>query len=392
MKKVKRRRIKLKANILFVISCLMIALGIYLEASYSPSPSKPETEKTEEVVEKETKKEYKASLVMVGDSLIHNTVYNDAKQVDGTYDFKPMLENIKPITEKYDIAYYNQETILGGTALGLSSYPQFNSPQEVGDAFLDAGFNLVSLATNHTMDRGEQGVLASVEYWKTKKDVLTAGSYSSFEERNTPAIGEINGIKYAFFSYTTWTNGLNTPTGKEYLNNVYSDELAAADITKVKGEVDVILVAMHWGTEYSFGVSDSQEKIANYLSSLGVDIIIGAHPHVIEPIEYINDTLVIYSLGNFISDQDTNDKLTGLMMSVDIKKIVDKDEKSVIIENPKAELLYTKSQPSGKRNFKVYSYSQLNSTIFPSYKEYYEKFKTILLERTDKLELASLGG
>ena len=388
----KKRRLNFKVSLLFIISCLMIILGIFLEALNTSSPKEQPKPKKKKVVEKDTKKEYNASLIMVGDSLIHNTVYNDAKMPDGSYDFKPMLENIKPIVKEYDLAYYNQETVLGGTSLGLSSYPRFNSPQEVGDAFIDAGFNVVSLATNHTMDRGEEGILSSVEYWKNKKDIVTAGSYSSFEERDKPHIFEKNGIKYAFLSYTTWTNGLNTPTGKEYLNNVYSDELAAADIARVKDEADVILVAMHWGTEYSNGINEDQTRIANYLSNLGVDIIIGAHPHVIEPVEYINDTLVIYSLGNFISDQDTNDKLTGLMMSVNIKKIVDKDEKSVIIENPKAELIYTKSQSGRKRDFKVYTYKQLNSTIFPGYMEYYEKYKNIILGKTDKVQIDSLGG
>ena len=388
----KKRRLNFKVSLLFIISCLMIILGIFLEALNTSSPKEQPKPKKKKVVEKDTKKEYNASLIMVGDSLIHNTVYNDAKMPDGSYDFKPMLENIKPIVKEYDLAYYNQETVLGGTSLGLSSYPRFNSPQEVGDAFIDAGFNVVSLATNHTMDRGEEGILSSVEYWKNKKDIVTAGSYSSFEERDKPHIFEKNGIKYAFLSYTTWTNGLNTPTGKECLNNVYSDELAAADIARVKDEADVILVAMHWGTEYSNGINEDQTRIANYLSNLGVDIIIGAHPHVIEPVEYINDTLVIYSLGNFISDQDTNDKLTGLMMSVNIKKIVDKDEKSVIIENPKAELIYTKSQSGRKRDFKVYTYKQLNSTIFPGYMEYYEKYKNIILGKTDKVQIDSLGG
>ena len=123
-------------------------------------------------------------MIMVGDSLIHNSLYYDAKQKDGSYDFKPMLELTKPITSKYDLAYYNQETVLGGTELGLSSYPCFNSPQEVGDAFIDSGFNLVSLATNHTMDRGEAAVLSSLEYWNSKENVVTAGSYRSFEERD----------------------------------------------------------------------------------------------------------------------------------------------------------------------------------------------------------------
>ena len=123
---------------------------------------------------------------------------------------------------------------------------------------------------------------------------------------------------------------------------------------------------MHWGTEYSLGVSADQTKIANYLSDLGVDLIIGAHPHVVEPVEYINDnkTFVIYSLGNFISDQEGTERLTGLMMEVTIKKHTNKKKKTTIkVDNPKAELIYTKSNIGRKRNFKVYPYSSLNNSL-----------------------------
>lgn len=392
MKKGKvRKKRKYLGSVIFllIVSFSLIGLGIYFQFSNLSNDNKVLHDKKEKIKEKvKEPKEYEAKMIMIGDALIHSSVYLDAKQSDGTYDFKPMLELTKPITTKYDLAYYNQETILGGAELGYSNYPRFNSPSEVGDAFIDSGFNMVSLATNHTMDKGEQGVLNSVNYWKQKKGIVTAGQYSSQEERDQVNIYEINNIKYAFFSYTTWTNGLETPTGKEYLNNVYSDEKAKNDIEKVRDKVDVIIVAMHWGTEYSFGVSDSQTQIANYLSDLGVDIIIGAHPHVVEPVEYINNgkTFVIYSLGNYISDQVGIERLTGLMMELTIKKNVDVDDNvSVSIESPKAELLYTKSSPSGKRNFKVYPYSKLDNTILPNYMNYYTKYKAIVSERYPEL-------
>ena len=331
-------------------------------------------------------------LVMVGDALIHYGVYRDAKTSDGGYDFKPMLENMKPIISQYDLAYYNQETILGGTELGLSSYPMFNSPYEVGDAFIDCGFDLVSLATNHTMDKGEKGVLSSVSYWKNHPDIITSGQWSSEEERNEVRIYEKNGIKYAFFSYTMWNNGLNTPAGKSYLSNEYSEEKAKADIEQVRDKVDVVIVAMHWGTEYSLGVSGAQAHEADYLSSLGVDLIIGAHPHVVEPVEYINDgkTFVIYSLGNFISDQDGVERLTGLMAEVSILKIdnIDGTSSSFVI-NPKAELVYTGANRPGNTynsNFKLYTYSSLNDTILPGYQNYYAKYKDVVSSRYPQLQ------
>lgn len=382
-----RRRFgeKIKNVILLILSFLLLFVSIILFWKLN-SPEKVEKDPVIEKEEVKTPKVYEASIFMVGDALIHSNVYEDAICADGSYDFKPMLEQIKPISIKYDLKYYNQETILGGATLGYSSYPRFNSPAEVGDAFLDAGFNLVSLATNHTMDKGEAGVINSVNYWKSKENVVYSGQWTSSEEREESHVYNINGISYAFFSYTTWTNGLETPAGKEYLNNVYSPEKAAADIAKVKDLADVIIVAMHWGTEYSLGVSSQQTEIANYLSSLGVNLIIGAHPHVVEPVEYINDgkTFVIYSLGNFISDQIGIERLTGLMMEVTIKKVVDVDDTVTIsIESPKAELIYTYSKYG--RNFKVYPYYRLDNTLLPNYMNYYEYYKGIVSSRYPEL-------
>ena len=398
-----KRKVKTKRGFkifLSVLTLIIIGVGISCFYIFNFSNKKVDNkeEKIEDVVKKEAK-DYSARLFMVGDALIHDCVYTDAKrQGNGIYDFKPMIENIKAISSKYDLSYYNQETILGGTSMGLSHYPRFNSPHEVGDAFLDAGFNLVSLATNHTMDRGEAGVINSVNYWKSKKDLAVySGQWISHEEREyeTSQIYEVNGIKYAFFSYTTWTNGLETPKGKEYLNNVYSEELAYADISKVRDLVDVVIVAMHWGTEYSHGVSQEQTKIANYLSSIGVNIIIGAHPHVVEPVEYINEgkTFVIYSLGNIISAQIGNERLTGLMMELTIKKHVDEnDNVTVTVENPKAELTYTKYYTNPYcNNFKVYTYPQLNDSILPNYQSLYEKYKGIVSSRYPELQWGVTG-
>lgn len=336
--------------------------------------------------------EYNASVFMVGDALIHWGVYNDAKQADGSYDFKPMLADIKPISSKYDISYYNQETILGGASLGYSSYPMFNSPQEVGDAFIDAGFNMVSLATNHTMDKGERGVLNSVEYWKNHSNVAASGQWSSEEERTASIakVYEVNNIKYGFISYTIWNNGLPTPYGKSYLSNEYSDEKAKADIESIRDKVDFVIVAMHWGTEYSFKVDYKQEQIAKYLSDLGVDLIIGAHPHVIQTVEYINDgkTFVVYSLGNFISDQNDVDNFTGLAFEVTLKKFVDVDGKvTTSVVDPKAELVYTTTVKRGGINhdFRVVPYPKLNNNQLNNYMSYYEKYKAIVNERYPNL-------
>lgn len=332
----------------------------------------------------------KLSLVMVGDNLIHGAVYADAKTGNG-YDFKPMFLEMKSIISSYDLAFINQESILGGTELGLSSYPRFNSPYEVGDALLDSGFDLVALANNHTLDKGEVGITNSVNYWKSK-GVYYSGSSLSYEERDTIKVEEKNDISYALLSYTCWTNGINVPNGKDYLLNRYDEELVKKHIENIRDKVDVVMVSMHWGDEYSHTPSAEQRKIANYLSSLGVDIIIGHHPHVVQPIEFIDDTVVIYSLGNFLSAQRGIEKLTGLMVSLDIEK--DGETGDVSINNINTELTYTYSNYNkGYRgNFKIYPYTKLTESILPNYESYYNKYMGIVINGDTRIGKSDYSG
>lgn len=368
-----------KKYVILVLIVVIVGLGVYLLTQNKEKPKENKKE-TAEVKKEPEVKTSKLSLVMVGDGLLHSSVYNDAYK-DGAYDFKPQLEYIKPIVQNYDLAFYNQESILGGTSIGLSDYPTFNSPWEFGDAMIDAGFNLVSLANNHTMDRGEKAIINSCEYWKTK-DVLTAGSYCSSEEANEIKIKEKNGIKYTLLAYTYGTNGISVPSGKEYLVNLYSDEKAKNDIEKVRDKVDLLIVSMHWGTEYRSEPTEEQQRQANYLSSLGVDIIIGTHPHVIEPITYINDTLVIYSLGNFISAQSTNNDyntMVELMTSVDVIKEEKDGQATIKLDNLNNELLYNYYKKGSRwTDFKVIPFSQMNSNYNSDYQRLYNKYSEIV--------------
>ena len=389
MKKSKKRKLKRKIRNLLVLALFVVissCIGWYLQRG--DSLDNRSINISYQTVN--TKKETYASMVMVGDALIHGTVYGTAHRYANYngYDFKPMLEHIKERVKDYDLAYYNQETILGGTELGLSTYPLFNSPYEVGDAFIDAGFNLVSLATNHTIDKGEKGVLNSRNYWNQQANVLAAGSYSSFEERDKVVIKEVNGIKYAFLSYTTYTNGLIVPTGKEYLVNVYDEDLIKEEITRYRDQVDLLMVAMHWGTEYMTYPTNEQKEISEYLASLGVDLIIGCHPHVIEPIEYIDDTLVIYSLGNFISSQIGVERLTGLMLSLNIKKEEYHGKTTISFEDIEGTLIYT----DRNNGYIVYPYDMLTDNILNNYETYYEKYKKVVTAYSDQVTVKSLEG
>lgn len=351
-----------------------------------------EEEKTE-LVKEDPIERYSLSLIMGGDSLIHSAVYADAK-VGNKYDFTGMLEYIKPIVSNYDLAYYNQETILGGTEIGLSHYPRFNSPYEVGDAFIDAGFNIVSLANNHTLDRGSTAIVNSRKYWNSK-DVMVNGSATSEEERNNIDFRERNGITYAMLSYTTTTNGLNRK--EDYYVNVYDKDVVKKDVESIRDKVDFLMVAMHWGNEYNTGVASSQKEIAKYLASLDVDLVIGAHPHVIEPAEYIDDTFVIYSLGNIISAQKTEEQLSGLLMSVNVNKVVDTNTgiTTVSVDNPTAQFIYTYSKRTssgGRYDFKLYPYSMLNEKLFSNYKGMYEKLSKRITSLDENIKVIGLEG
>ena len=312
---------------------------------------------------------YSIDMMMVGDALYHYDTYTDGKnRNNNSYNYEYQLEYIKPIIDNYDLAFYNQESILGGNSLGFSSYPRFNTPSQVGDAFVDAGFNVVSLANNHTLDKNEMGVINSINYWKTK-DVVTAGSYASSEDRNDIKIHSKNNINYVFLSYTTTTNGLSAPKGKEYLVNTYSYDKVKNDIEKIKDKTDIILVSMHWGVEYQHTPSNRQVQIANELSSLGVDVVIGHHPHVVQPIEQINDTVVFYSLGNFISGQIGIERLIGLLGGIRIEKeIIDDKIVDVSIKKISGDLVYTYKNKYSK-NYKIYPFALLTNNILPNYEK-----------------------
>lgn len=377
-----------KFYLLVVILIIIFATLCYFIIKEEPKTELKTVNESQEKKEPEVKEE-RLSLIMVGDALLHSSLYRDGYQ-NGTYDFTSQLEFIKPEIQKHDLAFYNQESILGGTSIGLSDYPNFNSPQEFGDAMIDAGFNLVSLANNHTMDRGVTAIQNSCDYWKTK-DVLTAGSYCSAEDAEEIKIKEKNGIKYTMLAYTYGTNGITVPSDKPYLVNLYSDELAKADIEKVRDKVDLLIVSMHWGTEYRSEPTDEQKREAEYLSNLGVDIIIGTHPHVIEPISYINDTLVIYSLGNFISAQSTNNDyntMVELMTSVDVVKTTKDGQSEIKLENLNNELLYNYYQKDSRwHNFKVIPFSQMNETYNSDYKRLYEKYSSVVRMYNPNIEI-----
>lgn len=422
-KRRRKRRIKVIPVIIALLLLGGIAFGVGCGISYFKGNSFKNIIKPKDKVIKPTPTpaptpvDYTADMVMVGDALIHSSVYNDANRLANWngYDFKPQITLIKEKVKDYDIAYYNQETILGGTSLGLSDYPTFNSPQEVGDAMRDAGFNLVSLATNHTVDRGKQAVLNSREYWNRFEDVQAVGSYSSIEEKSKleTRILEVNNIKYAMLNYTYGTNGM--PVSDSYLVNVWPTDIdnignpeydskyqaykdtVKNDISKLRDKVDVLMVAMHWGIEYTHTPTNYEKDMAKFLADNDVDIIIGTHPHVIQPVEWIDDTLVIYSLGNFISAQYQNQStctyykcMVGLMTSLTITKTVTGDEVSVKVDNINNDLIYT--YYTGWRYFKIIPFSNPEiKNYLPGYQNVYNTYAKIIESSDERIKTVPLA-
>lgn len=299
----------------------------------------------------------RVSFVAVGDNLIHDTVYKQAAaRTSSGYDFSYDYEKVAHLIEEPDVAILNQETIIS-TEHNVSSYPQFNSPVEVGEEMLDIGFDVFNIATNHSVDCGEKGLASAINFWKEKK-AITTGAYLSSEDFADIPMNEVNGVKIAYLGFTESTNGLKLPEDSEVILMLASDEnILQQRIMKAKETADVVIVNAHWGNEYTHEPTDAQRTLAEKLASWGADVIIGTHPHVIQPVEYIinNDgrkTLVAYSLGNFISAQNRGPRMLGGMLSFEIVK--NNTSGAITLENVKFSGVVTH-----------YGYNYSNIRIYP---------------------------
>ncbi|MBT2692421.1 CapA family protein [Bacillus sp. ISL-55] len=296
----------------------------------------------------------KVKLGAIGDILIHDTVYEDAF-VNPGYDFKPMLSNVKEYLIEPDLLLANQETLLGGVEIGLSSYPMFNSPVEVGEAFIDAGVDIVSNANNHSLDKSEKGVMASIKNMEAA-GLPYVGSYKDDADQQKLRIMNKNGIDVSYLSYTYGTNGIPVPIGKDHLVNLIDREAMKAEIHRAKAESDVVVMSIHWGNEYQRFPTTEQKDLAQFIVDEGVDIIFGHHPHVLQPMEWLTATdgrkaLVVFSLGNFLSGQMWDYKDIGGLATVEITKTITPEGNKIVLEKP--EFLPTFVSSSRQRNYQV---------------------------------------
>ncbi len=281
----------------------------------------------------------KITFLGAGDNIVYEGTIYDAKKkaLPGgrKYNFKPIYSEVASLIENADISFINQETLMCGEGYANSGYPMFNGPQELGYDLSELGFDVVSIANNHMLDKGSAGLEKTIAFWKTLP-VTLIGGYDNESDYNNIRVHETQGIKIAFLSYTYGTNGLS-PSPKYDVHIPYLNEVNISEqVNMAKSKADLVFVSVHWGQEGQFKPNTEQKTYAKKFADAGVDVIIGHHPHVIQPVEWItgsggNKTLCVYSLGNFMAEQAFAYNMVGGMISFDIVVIGDGKPK---IENP----------------------------------------------------------
>lgn len=288
-----------------------------------------EAQTTDEQVHKETETEQEQfQIVMVGDVLLHDRLHESGKTENG-YSYEHLFEHVKEYVTEADLAIVNQEVILGGAELGLSGYPAFNGAYEVGDALVDAGFDVVLHATNHALDKGKRGLLNCIQFWEDNHPQIgVVGIHDSEESDKEIYLYPLGEYQIAILNYTYGTNGIEPPDDMPYAVEYWNEAKIELDVAQAKTLADFIIVCPHWGTEYVLEETESQKRQAQFLADLGVDLVLGTHPHVIEPVRWIegchgDKTLVYYSLGNYINatsgtGEGTSNRMLGAMADITI--------------------------------------------------------------------------
>ena len=353
-----------------VAVCGFAVAGHITKNADSEMPTAPVTESS--TAAPQTNAASKVNIVAVGDNLIHNTLISAGEREDGSLDYTSFYEHIKSDISAADIAVINQETILGGSEFEYTGYPTFNSPWEIGDAAIDAGFDIFTCATNHSLDKGFSGIEQECAYFAQHPEVVHIGTNISEEDYNSVVYYEKNGIRFALLNYTYGTNGIPIPESSPWCVNMMDEEKITADVTAARQNADVVMVFPHWGTENSTSVSDYQREYVKLFSDLGVDIVIGTHPHVLQSVEWVtNETtgkkmLVYYSLGNFISHQTSLNQLCGGMARITVEK---RGEEISITAASLTPVVCWYSGSGSDYDFAVYKLSDYTSELASSHKQ-----------------------
>lgn len=312
------------------VVCGLIAVGYFLTQKDSPAQanttvSTPSTQKTEAPKPQASNE---VTIVAVGDMLAHDSINNNAKTASG-YDYKQFFSETKQFYTNADIRFCNLETPTAGNVYPITGYPAFNAPAQYSKDLQAIGCNLISFANNHSNDKGQGGINETLKVWDGLQKLAIAGANRNQQEQQQIRYFTVKDIKFAFIAYAEYLNSKNVTA---YGVDVYNAAKAAATIKEAKQNADIVLVSMHWGTEYSDTENTFQKTAAQNLSNAGADIIVGSGPHVLQPVAVLsgatgNKTIVWYSLGNMLNTQLDTPSLIGGFAAMTAKKI---DGKSVI--------------------------------------------------------------
>ena len=338
------------------------------------------------------------TLTSLGDTLCHNTQYWDAynSQTD-EYDFSYVYEDIKNYTLSSDITIGSLETTFAGKEKGYSNYPTFNTPDSLATALKDIGVDVVSLAGNHALDYGYNGLCRTIDVFDNI-GLSHLGTYKTAEDQEKILIKDVKGVKIAFINYTYGTNGIPLPSGKDFCVNLIDKDFIKKQINQAKEQnVDMIVACMHWGTEYRTTANSEQKDLANFLFENGVDVILGNHPHVLEPMEKktitlqdgtTKDVFVVYALGNFTADQRDEITRDSAILNLTITK--NYDSKISIDKVNYVPIYMYKNTNVSTHKFKILDIEKtikdyeegkntsINSTVYNNLKKQLEKIKSIL--------------
>lgn len=333
MKKMKKKNNATYLGFLCSFILLAFLIGIFHQLDYHLI-RKPvlEAEKDAALSEKEkevevnTPKISTASVIAVGDNLYHDSLINSGKTESGPWNYDDIYQHVLDEIQAADIAMIDQETTLTDDHSMAGGYPSFATPTEVADAVVKAGFNVIESATNHVNDYGYEQMLKTLDFWKTNyPNIPVLGFYATEEDADTIHTIDVNGIKIAFLDYTYGTNNPGSIEGREYMIDIFDKEKVASAIQKAKQVSDCIIFVAHWGTEDETMPNEYQKQWAAFLMEQGVDVVIGGHPHVLQPYGRMsdksgNEMVIFYSLGNFVSGQQKFDELLEGMASFTIEK------------------------------------------------------------------------
>ena len=298
------------------------------------------------------------NMVAVGDNLIHTAIYNQAqaRTSDGSYNFLPVYEDVADLVAAADIAVINQETMMYSER-AAASYPCFNTPVEMAQNLADVGFDVLTIANNHMLDVSSKGLISTLELINSTEGLLASGAYHSRDEYTNIKTLTVNDITFAFLSFTEHTNGIPLPEDKaDYI--IYLSELEDVQLQVEYADsiADVVVVSMHAGVEYSDYINDIQSEFAQNVANWGADLVIGTHPHTLQPVEYVTaadgrQVPVMYSLGNFVSTQNERKRLIGGIANISITKDFSTGE--VTVGKPQLDIAITHYR-SGRSGVKIY--------------------------------------